>query len=250
LWEGAAAALARIDAEAAERAFQTAMTEALRALGQEDYESARAAFDRAKAIRPAAPEIESGLAQVAEGMRAKAIALHRKRAFELEARESWREALLEYESALAIDATVRFAQEGRSRTASRALLAEKLDFQLSHPERLSDPKALEEASRLLDEALGIEPSGPGHQDRIRKLEASISSFSTPVAVQLLSDGFTEVTLYRVGALGKFDRRLIELRPGRYVVLGSRAGFRDVRLSFSIEAGKPAAPVTIRCEEKI
>ena len=39
---------------------------------------------------------------------------------------------------------------------------------------------------------------------------------------------TEVSIYRVGRLGAFDRKDVELLPGRYTVVGMRAGFRDVR----------------------
>jgi hypothetical protein len=61
---------------------------------------------------------------------------------------------------------------------------------------------------------------------------------------------TEVTLQRVGPLGKFERKVLEIRPGRYVAVGSRAGFRDARVEFVVEPGKPAAPVSVRCQEAI
>jgi hypothetical protein len=69
-------------------------------------------------------------------------------------------------------------------------------------------------------------------------------------VSILSDALTEVTVHRVGRLGKFERKVLEVRPGRYVAVGSRAGFRDVRIEFTVAPGKPVAPIQVRCEEAI
>jgi hypothetical protein len=233
-----------------EEAFGTAMTEALSALKREDYAAAREAFGRAKAVRPEAPEVASGLFQVEEGLRTRAIAGHRDRGLEHERLENWRAAEKEYDSALALDSSLRFAREGKERSASRALLQEKLEFQIAHPERLSDGRALEEASRLADEARGVEPSGPRQREAVRKLEALVASFSQPVEVSILSDNQTDVTLQRIGRLGKFGRKVVEIRAGRYVLVGSRAGFRDVRIEIVVEPGKPLPPIQVRCEEAI
>ena len=236
--------------DVSEDAFAAAMTEGLSALKNEDYAIAREAFERAKSLRPEAPEVASGLSQVEEGLRNRAIEGHRDRGLEHERLESWRAAEAEYDSALALDGSLRFAREGKKRCSARALLQEKLDFQIGHAERLSDARALEEASRLLDEANGVEGEGPKRRDAIAKLEALVASYSRPMELQIVSDTLTDVTLQRIGRLGKFDRRVLEVRPGRYVAVGSRAGFRDVRVEFTVEPGKPLAPIRVLCEETI
>jgi tetratricopeptide (TPR) repeat protein len=230
--------------------FAAAMSEALDALKREDYLSARKAFERAKSVRPKSPEAARGLSQVEEGLRNLTIAGHRDRALQHESAESWRKAEVEYDEALALDPSLRFAQEGKSRTASRALLQEKLEYHIGHPERLSDARAHEEASRLLDEARSAEGDSARRRDAIAKLEALVASYAEAVEVAIVSDLMTEVTLQRVGALGKFERKVLEVRPGRYVAVGSRAGFRDVRVEFVVEPGKPAAQVSVRCQEAI
>jgi len=236
--------------DVSEDAFAAAMTEGLSALKNEDYAIAREAFERAKSLRPEAPEVASGLSQVEEGLRNRAIEGHRDRGLEHERLESWRAAEAEYDSALALDGSLRFAREGKKKSAALALLQEKLDFQIGHAERLSDARALEEASRLLDEASGVEEEGPKRRDAIAKLEALVASYSRPMELQIVSDTLTDVTLQRIGRLGKFDRRVLEVRPGRYVAVGSRAGFRDVRVEFTVEPGKPLAPIRVLCEEAI
>ncbi len=57
--------------------------------------------------------------------------------------------------------------------------------------------------------------------------------SKPIAVRLTSDQLTTVTLYRVGDLGAFASKEVELRPGTYTVIGSRDGYRDVRQTFTV-----------------
>jgi hypothetical protein len=59
-----------------------------------------------------------------------------------------------------------------------------------------------------------------------------------------------VLVYHVGRLGRFEARRLELTPGRYTVVGTRAGYRDVRTQFTVGAGSSPPPVTVRCEEKI
>jgi tetratricopeptide (TPR) repeat protein len=250
LFQRAVAALARAEGKASDQSYSAAMTEGIAALGRKDLASARAAFERARAVRPDSTEAAEGLARVAEEMRSLSIAEHRDRALDFEAREAWSSAVKEYDAVLALDPAVRFATEGKKRAGARALLAGKLEYQIAHPERLSDERALKEASLLLEEAGSIEPSGPEHAGRIEKLEAIVRSYSAVVSVEILSDNLTEVTVYRIGRLGKFQRRSLELRPGRYTVVGSRDGYRDVRYDLVIESGKPPSPITIRCEETI
>ncbi len=78
----------------------------------------------------------------------------------------------------------------------------------------------------------------------------IARAETPIEVVLESDELTEVTVYRVGELGRFRRRALELLPGTYVVVGRRSGYRDVRLELVVDGGGAEPALTVRCEEKI
>jgi hypothetical protein len=69
-----------------------------------------------------------------------------------------------------------------------------------------------------------------------------------VAARLVSDGLTTVTIQRVGAVGVFKEKTVELRPGSYVVVGARAGYRDVRHVLVVPIGRSPAPLDVRCRE--
>ena len=73
---------------------------------------------------------------------------------------------------------------------------------------------------------------------------------TPVRVTLESDNLTEITVFKVGRLGAFSSRTLELRPGAYTAMGSRPGYRDVRRNFRVGPGSDGTPVVVRCEEPI
>jgi len=151
---------------------------------------------------------------------------------------------------LALDPTIRFAQEGGTRCTARAEMAAQIDYHLAHPDRLSTDKVFEEALELLVQASEIEPAGPRHRQRVEALDRLLDAAGALVPVVLLSDLETEVVIYKVGRFGSFERRDLTLRPGTYTVVGSRRGYRDVRLSLVVRAGDPPPPLTVRCEVPI
>ncbi len=181
---------------------------------------------------------------------ARELAGHREQGALLESREDWRGALGQYQAALAIDAYVTFALEGRERAEKRAALDEALDLHLRRPDRLSAPAVAREAESLLERARSAEPRGPALQARVASLEAALAVAKTPVRVVIESDGLTELTLSRVGRLGTLKQRSLELLPGTYTVTGSRQGFRDVRRQFSVTPGAAGPTVSLRCEEAL
>ena len=84
----------------------------------------------------------------------------------------------------------------------------------------------------------------------RPVERLIAGAEKPVRVALASDNQTEVTIYRVGRLGAFEHKDMELLPGRYTVVGVRPGYRDVRRELTLLPGSAAPTLVIRCEEPI
>ncbi|MEE4361457.1 MAG: hypothetical protein V2I63_08020, partial [Pseudomonadales bacterium] len=83
-----------------------------------------------------------------------------------------------------------------------------------------------------------------------ELAAALEIAATPVEVPLRSDGQTDVVLLRVADLGRFETRTLDLKPGAYTAVGTRIGYRDVRVSFTVTAEGTDAPVTVRCETRI
>ena len=233
-----------------EQAFIEVMSQGMAALERGDYRAARDAFQRANGMRPAAAQVADGLTQAEQGLNLEAMAAHREKALAFEAREAWREAAKHYQAVLELDPAIRFAQQGKARSLERAELSKLLEFQLKNPSRLSDDKVLEEASALLSTSSGIEPAGPELRRQLSALEALIAKASMQVRVAFESDDLTEVVIYKVGRLGKFAHRELDLRPGTYTVVGSRRGYQDVRRQLVVSAGVGPERLVVRCEVKI
>jgi hypothetical protein len=82
------------------------------------------------------------------------------------------------------------------------------------------------------------------------LRGLLTLAETPIAVSLASDNQTHVIVYKVGELGRFTTRTLQLRPGSYIAVGQRVGYRDVRVAINVLPGESAGPFVIRCQERI
>jgi hypothetical protein len=162
----------------------------------------------------------------------------------------WDQAIELYRTVLATDSTLLFAQTGLERAQARAGLDAKLVNLIDNPSLLLTDAVLADARKLL-EAAGTEAErGPRLEGQIEKLGELIALASQPVAVRLTSDQLTTVTVYRVGTLGTFASRDLELRPGTYTAIGSRDGYRDVRETFTVRPGGNLPPISVVCVEPI
>jgi hypothetical protein len=235
---------------AAEREYIEAMSSGLAALENRQWFAAQDAFARASRLRPGAPEVADGLARARAGQRRDSVEDNLRRAHDHEQSEAWREAEKLYSAVLAIDPESAPALDGRKRTETRAVLDEKVEFHLANPGRLSTATVFDDAASCLEEALETVPSGPRLEMQIARLEVLLKHVSTPVAVVLESDAQTEIMVYRVGRLGTFMRRELNLKPGAYTVIGSRSGYRDVRLQLVVTPGTPPKPLVVRCTDSL
>ena len=136
----------------------------------------------------------------------------------------------------------------RSEKAShRARLHQQLDHYLQDPERVYSSEPLANAEKLLAAASEPPPGEPLLVEKIERLKALVTQARIPVAVTLESDGQTRVSVYHVGNLGVFIDHQLELTPGTYTVVGSRAGYRDVRKTLTVRPGSSPLSLDIRCE---
>lgn len=243
-------ALARMETRATSEAFNAAVAEGLAAASRKDYVAARAAYERAGRIRPGAAEVREGLEQVERAIGDRSIDAHLEAARRAEREERWSEALTEYRQALKIDANLLPAQQGVERAEPRAMLDAELDAYLEKPEKVFSSEVRGAARAAIAKARTVPDPGPALQRKTRELEQLVAAAETPVRVAIASDNRTEVTIYRVGKLGAFERKDMELLPGRYTVVGTRNGFRDVRRELTIVPGREPPALVIRCEEQI
>lgn len=247
---GAAEELARVSELHTEERFNRAMSEGYAALDEARFSDARRSFARARELRPGAGEADSALRELQATETAHRLAALKRKGAALEAEEDWQAAVARYESALEIDASVVFAQEGLARARPRAKLQEQLEAVIDKPERLTDPTVAGATGKLLAEAREVSPAGPVLRERIERIDRLLAQANKPVTVTLRSDQQTSVTVYKVARLGQFAERELDLRPGTYTAVGTRNGYRDVRRNFTVSAEQTPEPVVIACTEPI
>ncbi|HEY7514121.1 MAG TPA: hypothetical protein VIC87_06565, partial [Vicinamibacteria bacterium] len=230
--------------------WSAAISEGLQALDRRAYAEAREAFARAEAARPGTQAVADGRLRAEEGLKGASLAERRRLGAAAESAEDWRRAIGEYDAALGLEPTVAFALEGRSRAVLRSELDVRLDGYLRRRDRLSSEPVAREAEAALDRARELLPAGPRLTSQVRDLEGALVEARTPVPVRLLSDGRTQVTVLRVGPLGTFTEKALDLRPGSYVVVGTRRGYRDARRTLEVAPGRAPEPLLVKCDEAI
>ena len=319
--EKAQAGLARAKAAFGEDNYAKDVGSGFAALGAGRLDDARAAFERARALRPSGAEAAEGLRRVGAALSAKGYASLRQKAVGLEAQERWDDAVQVYNSALQADPSLAFAQEGKNRAAARAELGASMQALIDRPERLSSPPVRHQARALLQSANEQSPSGPVLRSQIAQLEILLPDYGDPgrspdstavrvdsswrsdavradlsnsadvnklvhgssdraasdraasegtpsggegipsgaglahgstglVRLSLVSDNATAVAIPSIGQFGTFAKRDIELKPGRYTVIGTRDGYRDVRRDITIAPGQESQTISVSCSDPI
>ena len=235
------------DARATEQRRAT-LSEGFRALERGEYDAAIAAFNRVLKNDPSDADGLAGLQQAKQAELLARIDRLRGVAEQQEAEDRWPEALATYDEVLAIDPTLRFARDGKARIANRVALIETMARFIDDPGLLSDDQEFAKAKEALASALAEVGAGSTFQAQSDRLRLIVERSSVPVALVIDSDNQTEVMVQKVGFIGTFLRNELMLRPGRYVIVGSRDGYRDVREE--IVLAHDSGPVEIRCTESI
>lgn len=230
--------------------FTDAMSSGYKALENHLFEQARTAFTRAGQLKPNESSVKLALQQVATQSTQSSIQHRLQTAQQAETDERWQEANQLYASVLAIDGTVMDALVGKLRTDARAQLELRAESVLANPLELNKADKLAAAEQTLADLQNLGKGGARLESQRAALQHLIEKAGIPRQVILQSDNLTQVTIYHVGRIGAFDEHALELKPGHYVAVGSRHGYRDVRAEFTINLEATSVIVNIRCTDKI
>jgi len=230
--------------------FNQQMSIGYAALVDNEFTRAREAFLRAIKLKPGASEAHNALKQTDNRISTEKIKVLISEAMEYAASEDWQQAIMTYDLALNVDPNIAQALQGKENALERSKLDQQLKQTIARPDRLSEKAVYNEAVRFHRQALNIDAHGATLSQQISVLSSLLKKASTPVQVTLQSNNLTKVTLYKVGEMGRFETEVLSLLPGRYVAVGNREGYRDVRVEFRVSSDAPTAPVIIQCNEKI
>ena len=230
--------------------FDKAMSLGYQALEKNNLPKARQQFTQAKMLDPLSIEVRLAMTELKElEMRSRLLVL-RQESVALESQENWIGAEKRFSEALKRDKNLLFANQGLARVAPRRILDQRLNSFIEDPEKLKIRKIAQEAANALSDARQISRPGPRLKNQINTVATLLDEANTKLPVKIISDGLTNITLYKVAELGSFDSRELFLRPGSYTAAGFRNGYRDIRISFDVIKETVPLEIIIKCEEAI
>ena len=246
----AKSSLARVESKLNDQAFEQTIATAYRALQNSQYSDARAAFNSAKTLKPNSDEPTIGLNKVAEAIRQEKISNLLFEANHFAELQQWQQSAESYEKVLELDSRNQAAQQGLQASFAKAKALADIKIALDSADQLYKDDVLEQAEDILLRIEDLESPGSVIQQQFEQLRQLVQVASTPVAVTLESDSSTQVTVFKVARLGAFDRHQLQLRPGPYTIVGTRNGYRDVRITIQVSPENQDSIISVRCEEAI
>lgn len=242
--------LARVRKNIEKQMVEQQMSSFFNHLENDDLKRAREALETIKKTQNGHPEVIQAEALLIEKEETVLVNNLKRRAEEQSGKEQWQEALASYQQILAIAPDLLFAVNGRDQANKRIELDQALEKSLSQPHRLQEDAQLETAGRLLSYARQFSPGGDRLDNQIEELDRLVNRASTAVPVVMRSDNMTDVVIYHVGKMGSFFSKEIVLKPGKYTVVGSRKGFRDIRTVIEVVPEKGNSQFHIACRDPI
>jgi tetratricopeptide (TPR) repeat protein len=249
-YEEAAIAVQRVADRISEEAYRKALAAGMAALKKKDYPAASRHLSRAKSLKPNAPDTSAALAKLDQAVRRDRIEGLKQTGKRAEKAENWQVAEESYASILALDPENPFGRQGVDRARQQMSVLADLQFFMDQPDSLLKKSNLDKALATLREAGSLEPRGPKLKERLALFEQLVAEAQTPVRVTILSDNLTQVDVYRIGRLGRFNEKTLDLKPGVYTVLGHREGYQDVRRDIVVRPAQQNQRVTVICKVKV
>lgn len=242
--------ISEVSASIREAEFGRVMSRGYSLLEQGEPEQAIAAFEEAAGLGVNEAQARAAIEQTETEVANARISAARERIAAAEAGEDWQAAVSDYDLVLQIDPNLTFAVQGRDYARKRAQLDRLLTNAVANPERFADENVFQETVDVYFTGRAIEDPGPKLVAQLDELQALLENSQVPRQVTLVSDNLTQVTILRVAELGLFEQTTVELKPGNYVALGQRAGYREVRQEFTVGFGETPNQVVVRCEERV
>jgi len=233
-----------------EQNYSKAMSQGYKYLNQQSYPQALLAFNVAKKVRPQLIDPQKAITETKNKQTQAIITEKSRQATNDEALEQWSKAIALYQEILSLDNTLMSARIGLIRSQSRHKLDSELNTVINKPARLTNNSVYREAIETLNDAKKLKQAGAKLNQQIVTISSLLQKLTVAVPLFITSDNQTQITLYRVGELGNFINKELQLRPGEYTFVGSREGYRDVRHQVTIMPDSDQHTLEISCIEKV
>lgn len=243
-------ALNRVASRLAENEFTGLINKGYATLKLRQYGNARTAFLAAQKISPNSSKPQQGIAEIDQAIHDEKLTALNAEAQQFEETQDWSNATYTYQQMLVISSNSSIAQDGLARSQKREAILVSLNEHINNKLRLGSEKVSSEAEQLLQQVASVNNPGSKITQKAATLKEFILLAKQPVSITLQSDNQTDIAIFKVGKLGKFEQRKVDLKIGKYTIVGSRSGFRDVRKVITVSSDMNIKSFKIRCEEPI
>ena len=248
--KAAVALRGKLSTKVADQAFAEKMSIGFQHLSQGKQASAIKAFKQAVTIKPLSTDAKEALLQARTKQTLGRINQGMAGAARYERQEKWLQAISAYEAVLKVDAKLLKAQQKKVYAEKRLKLDKAMARVIADPLSLAKQSTFANAKKIHAVAEKIDQPGPRLAQQRSKLAMHITNSQKTHDVFIRSDNLTDIMVQRVSRLGRVTTHTLSLRPGRYIAVGSRSGYRDVRKMFTVALKGGQLELDIRCLEKI
>ena len=130
--------------------------------------------------------------------------------------------------------------------AANDLLSKFIDY----PHRLSSMKIIKAATLAIGQAVPMAEYSHSLSKKSHELSEYIKAYSKMVYVQIISDEQTYISVRGVGQVGVIREKIIQLRPGKYMFVGKRKGYKSKLVRVVIPLGDPQFQIKLVCDERV
>lgn len=234
----------------AEEDFAILISKGLKAVDQRDIDAAKINLEKAQGVFSQRAELSLLKKNIERLDREMSLARAMSDANMAILKDDWGNAYQAFSKAKSIDPNNSEAIKGERIASELQARRQALDSYLDEPSRLSSKAVLAAAQQLLETIRHLTSLSPSLKARAEQLSRFISKATTSVRVVVKSDGNTEISVRRVGIVGKILQKAINLRPGNYTFEGKRAGYKSKLVNLRVPFDGAGIEIRIVCDEKI
>ena len=242
--------MARVSVQLAQNEFTKLINQGYSSLKLRQYGDARTAFKAAQKLLPNSDKPKQGLASIAQAIRNEKVSALAAEAQYFETDQDWDNAAKSYQQILTLSPNYKPALQGLERSNQHKEILIKLDKYINNKLRLGTEQVAREAEQFVQKIALVSNLGSRIEQRTVELKKLLRLAKQPISITLQSDNQTDIAIFKVGRFGKFEQRKVELKTGKYTIVGSRAGFRDVRKVITVTAEMSSKTIIVHCDEPI
>jgi hypothetical protein len=230
--------------------FNSAIARAYAALDKNDLNTAKTELNKASVVFPSRQEIKQLSTAIAEQLRRKRLAKNVTNADVAERADDWGNVGLSIKQALYdkpndLGLTTRLAK-----AHDISGLKKQMAALLLYPYRLANEAVKVRAKIALIQAESYADDSASLTALSINLADTVDAVNREVAVALVSDGLTSVSLRGVGIVGKVLSKVIQLKPGAYTFEGKRQGYKSKIVTVAVPIDTTSFTLKVVADERI